>query len=85
MPCFLGGFFEPSLGMELDQGLPIWSWNQKDRCIGIWQRLEDSDAYGVFRKTYAFVWTRNGIPGARFSVDLPSSGTWLLEYHIPER
>lgn len=84
MPYFLGGLFEPSLGMELDQGLPIKSWNQEDRLVGIWQRSENSGAFGTFRKTYVTAVNSNGIPRIRFSAKLPSTGSWQLEYLIPE-
>ena len=84
MPVYLGGLFEPRLSVELDHGLPVLSWYPEDYSEGRWHRKESSAAFGVFRKTYATAWNRNGLPRARFSVDLPSTGAWNLEYHIPE-
>lgn len=84
LPVYLGGLFEPSLEIELDRGLPTSSLYREDRLVGIWQRWENSRAYGVFRKTYASALNRNGLSTARFSAELSSTGSWQLDYHIPE-
>lgn len=82
----LGGLsmFENRLEVELDYGLPTWSWHSEDRMSNTWQRRESSTAYGKFRKTYAAAWVRRNVAKATFSADLPSTGHWQLEYHIPD-
>lgn len=67
---------------SLDNGLPRMA-NAGDRLLRVWQRENIEDAYGEFRKTQASVYFRGSFPRVRFSVEIPESDTWDLEYHVP--
>ncbi|MXW54255.1 MAG: hypothetical protein F4X44_12350 [Gammaproteobacteria bacterium] len=83
MPLYLGGLFEPRLTVELDQGLPSYELYRERSFVDTWHRVEYYQAFGVLRKTYIFAVNRSGVPRVRFATDIPSTGRWLLEYHIP--
>lgn len=73
----------PKLDLSLDVGLPsassVWYYRVPQ---GVWRREYDEHAFGRFRKTQASVLMRDSVPTASFSVSLPESGTWKLEYHV---
>ncbi|MCY3814026.1 MAG: hypothetical protein OXH15_19725 [Gammaproteobacteria bacterium] len=66
--------------IELDQGIPVW-----ERQRGEWSRRSTPSAWGKYRRTA--VQARAG-PGSRrvaFAANLPESGRWQLDYHVPNR
>lgn len=67
---------------SLDNGLPRVEF-ANDSLLRVWQRENVEDAYGEFRKTQATVYFRGSFPRVRFSVEIPESDTWDLEYHVP--
>lgn len=50
-----------------------------------WQRIDSTNAWGKYRRTYVFVDNPNEGVEASFETTLPHSGTWELEYHAPLR
>ncbi len=78
----LAWFSASRLDTSMDNGLP----RQTDFDIvmsGVWKRENLEDAYGEFRKTQATVSFRSSFPPVRFSIEIPESDTWDLEYHVP--
>jgi ABC-type transport system involved in multi-copper enzyme maturation permease subunit len=65
---------------DLDQGLPITS--QFRVKTPTWSRMTYPDAYGKYRHTLAVVRAGEGKRNATFSVEIPASGQWELEYYL---
>lgn len=67
---------------ELDQGIPVSNrgWRPPR-----WSRVSASDAFGKYRRTMAVVGSGEGQRHAVFTAELPRSGSWQLEYHMPQR
>ena len=84
LPVYLGGLFEPKLAVELDRGLPSTTPYIEARFPDIWYRAENAGAYGAIRRTYTIAWIRRDVPRVRYTAELPDSGRWHLEYHIPK-
>lgn len=84
MPTYLGGLFEPRLEVELDQGLPTRTPYKEDYFPDSWYREESAGAYGAIRRTYTSAWIGRDVPRVRFTAELPDTGHWNLEYHIPK-
>jgi len=70
--------------LEVDQGLPRHWWYFKDRLGGAWSREEVSSSWGTYRHTMARAGPGDGKRRAVFAVELPTAGTWRLEFHIPD-
>ena len=72
-------YFAPTPSLELDNGLPArgQSWLQYR-----WVRDIHPTSYGKYRHTYVrgMVWRTEP---SSFSAQLPNSGNWLLEFHLP--
>lgn len=83
---FLQDLFDASVVEEWDHGLPSFVFEDgepapKQR----WVRHSDERAHGKYRRTYALIHHgREGKPSyAKFSANLPKTGRWQLEYHLP--
>ena len=76
---------------EYDSGLPTlrgtWDWNSQFDNIGNrwarWYRDKEPTSYGKYRHTYAVNPSGSNLSTSTFSAQLPSVGTWNLEYHVP--
>ncbi len=67
---------------QTDQGLPV---AQFGRPPSKWSRRSSASAYGKYRHTTALVRGGKGDRRAVFATELPKSGPWELEYHLPPR
>lgn len=83
---FLYDLFGTSVVEEWDHGLPSFVFEDgepapKQR----WVRRSDERAHGKYRRTYALIHNgREGKPTyAKYSANLPKTGRWQLEYHLP--
>lgn len=84
LPTYLGGLFEPRLEVELDRGLPTRTPYKEDHFPDSWFREESAGAHGAIRRTYTRAWIGRHVPRVRFTAELPATGHWHLEYHIPK-
>ena len=90
IPEFLR-FFGIDTDPDLDQGLPIsrggFSGGPFNVSVSLdsWQRGSLNSAYGKYRTTTARIRRGEGDEEAKFSAQLPKSGEWELEYHVPWR
>lgn len=77
----------PQLDVEWDNGLPFMRRGymfEYRAPTGTWSRHAEHDAYGEFRKTIASTYVRNTRPKkATFAANVPESGLWNLDYHLP--
>ena len=68
--------------MEFDGGVPIYPM-----CCGIgkgkWQRAYGPWAWGKYRRTYVRASRGSDEEMAVFVAELPHSGSWRLDYHLP--
>jgi hypothetical protein len=62
-----------------DQGLPVAGQGVPRR----WSRRSSAQAWGKYRHTTAIVRSGEGESKAVFRAELPESGEWELEYHLP--
>jgi hypothetical protein len=69
-----------SADADLDQGLPIPARGARN--ADRWSRMPHADAWGRYRRTMAVVRGGDGGRSATFRADLPSAGSWELEYHF---
>ena len=67
---------------EMDRGLPRADFRGVPR---VWSRAESSSAWGRYRHTVAVVRSGSGGQAAELTAELPSSGAWDLEIHLPEK
>ena len=75
-----GNPFTPRI--EMDQGLPAPSI-----LFGppqAWSRRESPSSFGKYRRTMAVVGRGGGDKVAVFKAELPHSGRWRLDYHLPD-
>ena len=70
-------------GQETDQGLPIHEFGFGSRLPSEWSRATRSTAWGKYRRTLALIKGGSGAQMAVFTAELPRSGAWELEYHLP--
>lgn len=76
---------------EFDSGLPTlrgtWDRTMQFDNIGNrwarWYRDNEPTSYGKYRHTYAVNPSGSNLSTSTFSAQLPSVGTWNLEYHVP--
>lgn len=77
----------PQLDVEWDDGLPFMRRGylfEYRAPTGTWSRHAEHDAYGEFRKTIASTYVRKTRPKkATFAANVPESGLWNLDYHLP--
>ncbi|HVS16666.1 MAG TPA: ABC transporter permease subunit [Thermoanaerobaculia bacterium] len=76
----LQGAFRPP--EELDQGLPAQRFGPPP---GTWSRTELDTTWGRYRRTVALVAAGDGSRTATFGAELPHSGRWRIELHLPPR
>ena len=69
--------------LEVDQGLPRYWWFLEDRLGGAWSREPVYSAWGKYRRTMVRAVPGSGRRRAVFTAELPTAGTWRLEFHIP--
>ena len=67
-------------GAEVDQGLPVFATRSRPG----WHRDEQDGANGKYRRTLARAPSGDGSVKAVFRAELPSTGRWRLEYHLPQ-
>ncbi len=75
----LGGIFSPQTGT--DQGLPVF-----EVFFGPpreWSRFTQPQSWGRYRRTTAIGPPGDGTTSATFTADLPASGRWRVELHVP--
>ncbi|MYC25130.1 MAG: hypothetical protein F4X56_04330 [Gammaproteobacteria bacterium] len=88
LPVF--SFFQDLFGtsevLALDDGMPAYVFEDgepppKQR----WVRRSDQRAHGKYRRTYALIHDgRENKPSyAKYRANLPKTGRWQLEYHLP--
>ena len=66
---------------EIDQGLTL----VKHRVFpNEWSQLSEKTSWGKYRHTLAFIRAGEGNKKAIFGTDLPNSGRWKLELHLPQ-
>jgi hypothetical protein len=66
--------------VEMDQGIPAHVIGRRP---AEWSRMTLPSAYGKYRHTLALVRSGDGDTFAVFEAELPSAGSWTLEYHVP--
>lgn len=49
----------------------------------LWYRDSEPTSYGKYRRTYVISFQRNEQAQLNFSADIPTSGKWKLEFHMP--
>lgn len=49
-----------------------------------WMRQQADTAFGKYRKTFVRAESFDSTPLAHFRVNIPKSGQWKLEYHLPD-
>lgn len=79
MPAFIRtmvGFAFPE--PALDQGLPVIAGFTGN----IWSRQANDESYGKYRRTIARIGD-NSRYFAHFDAEVPDTGRWRLEYHLP--
>ncbi|MDE0191116.1 MAG: hypothetical protein OXQ90_07135 [Gammaproteobacteria bacterium] len=69
--------------LEVDQGLPRHWWYLEDRLGGAWSREMVYSSWGTYRRTMARAGPGDGKRRAVFAAELPNTGTWRLDLHIP--
>jgi ABC-type transport system involved in multi-copper enzyme maturation permease subunit len=68
--------------LDLDQGIPI---STKGVRPPRWSRMTASYAFGKYRRTMAVIRAGDGERTALFAAELPDSGSWQLEYYLPQQ
>ena len=81
-------FLEANQGLrftdpEFDQGLPVVGQFMHPSAYEIWWRQNKRKAWGRYRKTAAIASQGEGKSEAIFKAELPYTGLWKLEYHVP--
>lgn len=85
----LAGHFAPGdRDAHLDHGIPVfYELPGLTSGAGVrpsWSRQGFASAWGRYRRTLARVPSGNGIERAVFAARLPTTGRWMLEYHLPD-
>ena len=68
---------------DLDEGLPQFS--PFTRSAGTWSRQSHAGAWGKYRHTAARAGITRANARAVFAAELPHTGRWRLEYHMPQQ
>ena len=79
----LGG--GPDDDVPTDQGLPVANQLSFSRPPSRWSRRAASSAWGKYRHTLALVKAGEGNRTAVFTAEVPRSGTWELQLHLPSQ
>ncbi len=75
--------FTPRLEGDLDHGLLKLKRPTDTRMFpDVWGRVEEAEAFGTYRHTFATVEFRRDFPRIRFSAEIPEQGEWQLDYHV---
>ena len=74
--------------IELDRGLPhlshaLENLSSDPFSTGTWFRESDPRSFGKYRRTYAINFVGSDSLQAKFTANIPVSGMWRLELHIP--
>ena len=80
-------FFRRLLGTEkiqFDSGLPVYQYNFREVPVK-WSRQAHPSAYGKYRRTFVVSTDNEATASAKFSAKLPRSGTWKLDYYLPDQ
>ena len=75
----LAGIFAPTI--ETDQGLPVFQIFTG--APSAWSRYEQSSSWGRYRRTTAVVSKGDGSRRATYRAELPETGRWRVELHVP--
>ncbi len=67
---------------ETDEGLPL---NEFGPPAAEWSRASSSSAWGKYRHTIAHIKKGKGNNKVGFSTEIPTSGAWDLEIHLPHK
>ena len=68
---------------DLDEGLP--QFTPFTRSAGTWSRQPHPGAWGKYRHTVARAGITRANARAVFAAELPHTGRWRLEYHMPQQ
>ena len=49
-----------------------------------WRRQQADTAFGRYRKTFVRAESFDSVPNAHFTANIPTKGSWNLEYHLPD-
>lgn len=85
IPDWLPNFFRNYIpDIPMDEGLPIFA-----SAVGRneWMRDDHADSFGAYRRTTARTYARSAEERevhAYFKAEIPTSGHWQLEYHLPQ-
>ena len=84
MPWFVRMFLSVAFSEPpKDQGLSSYGGGVVTMAFAEWSRQQLDQAYGKYRRTLARAFNRSTVANAHFAANLPTSGTWKLEYHVP--
>ena len=77
-----------STPIEIDQGMPqlshaLTTLSNNPFDTGQWYRESEPSSYGKYRHTHAINFKRSESAQAKFTANIPASGMWNLEVHIP--
>ena len=76
-------FRMPRLDGELDHGLRKFKRpTDRYRFPDVWGRIDEAEAFGKYRHTFATVRFRRDVPRIRFIAELPEQAKWKLDYHV---
>lgn len=67
---------------DIDQGLPVFDMTAPP--APGWMRTEVAGTWGRYRHAAAVAYAGTGGASARFAAELPRSGRWRLDYHLPD-
>ena len=65
--------------VETDRGLPVYRFGSQPG----WARQPLPTAWGRYRRTAARIPAGNGTNRATFDAELPDTGRWRLDFHVP--
>ncbi len=83
MPWFMQ-FLTFALGETThDQGLASYGTSGFSLVFDEWSRQQLDQAYGKYRRTLARAFRTSTVANVHFAANLPRSGSWKLEYHVP--
>ena len=67
---------------DIDQGLPVFDMAAPP--APGWMRTEVAGTWGRYRHATAVAYPGSGGASARFAAELPRTGRWRLDYHLPD-
>ena len=78
-----------STPLEIDQGMPqlshaLRTLSNNPFDTGQWYRESEPSSYGKYRHTHAINFVQSDSARAKFTANIPASGLWKLELHIPD-